>query len=102
MLLRQEQRLPMSAAAMPYCSACMLRLTGLRSQERAKRAQRMPVWRRCDAPFPLQSTPSNLPDLSDRLSQKTAQAQSMSRPSLELSQTLPDHMLFGASAHSSA
>ena len=56
----------MSAAATPYCSACMLRLTGLRSQERAKRTHRMPVWRRCDAPFALLSPASLFPDRSDR------------------------------------
>ena len=76
----------MSAAATPYCRACMLRLTGLRTQERAKRAHRMPVWRRHDAPLALLTppspspSPSLLPDLSDLLSQSTAQGHTLSGP----------------------
>ena len=58
----------------------MLRLTGLRTQERAKRVHRMPVWRRHDAPLALLSppSPSLLPDLSDLLSQSTAHAHGIS------------------------
>ncbi len=62
----------MRAAATQYCSACMARLTGLRYQERAKRAHKMLVWRRLDAPLAPLSQRSHLPDLSDVLSQSTA------------------------------
>ena len=86
---------------MPYCSACMLRLTGLRIQERAKRAHRMPVWRRYDAPFAL-SAPSHLLDLSDLLSQSTAHAQLISHPCLDLRQTVPKLTLSGVSIRGSA
>ena len=59
---------PMRAAAMPYCIACMARLTGLRAQVRAKRVARIAVWRSQDAPsMPLAQ--ALLPDLSDAPSQ---------------------------------
>ena len=65
----KEGHSPMRAAATMYCSACMARLTGLRIQERAKRAHRMHVCCRCPAPFtPL----SLLPDLSDAPSHRAA------------------------------
>lgn len=93
----------MSAAATPYCSACMLRLTGLRSQERAKRTHRMPVWRRCDAPFALASPASLFPDRSDRFSQNTARHRWCLAPRLSfrhalLNLALPD-AFFQRAAH---
>ena len=69
----------MRAAATMYCSACMARLTGLRIQERAKRAHRMHVCCRYPAPFtPL----SVLPDLSEAPSHSAAHGSHISQPSL--------------------
>ena len=67
----------MRAAATIYCSACIARLTGLRIQERAKRAHRMHVCCRYPAPFtPL----SLLPDLSEAPSQSAAHGSKVSQP----------------------
>ena len=74
----------MRAAATIYCSACIARLTGLRIQERAKRAHRMHVCCRYPAPFtPL----SLLPDLSEAPSQSAAHGNKIS------SQCLPEGLI---------